>query len=286
LRHGLNDPDAEVRRTAVRGLWEDETPALLEALLRMLTSDPDVTVRSAAATGLGSFVFAAECEELDAKRALAIRQALEQTIADPQLDLEVRRHAVEAISFINDEAVRRIIDQAYAHDDERMRVSAIFAMGRSADPFWADTVLAELADGAPKMRFEAARACGELQLRRAIGTLAKLAHAPDRDLASASIWSLGQIGGKRARAVLVTLAESEDEEVVEWAVQALDEAEFAIRAMDLLAVDPENRDFEEEELAAEDEEDDFLDEEEDDDELDLDGEAEWSDEFLDLDEDE
>ena len=94
----------------------------------------------------------------------------------------MRRRAVESISYINDDPVRRIIDRAYSDSDPHMRESAVFAMGRSADIIWADTVLAELQSKSPAMRYEAARATGELQLKRAVPALTKMAEEDDPDL--------------------------------------------------------------------------------------------------------
>ncbi len=183
---------------------------------------------------LGRFVFLAECDELDTPRMAKIRQALERAIEDPQEDSEVIRRAIESISYINDERVRGIIDRAYEQGDSRMRESAVFAMGRSADLIWSETVLEELQDTSAAMRYEAARACGELQLKRAVGPLIRLVQDPDREIQGMAIWSLGQIGGERARMALERFAESDDALLSTAALEALDELEFAVRPMDLL----------------------------------------------------
>lgn len=276
FRGCLNDSDPVVRRYAVEGLWEDECPDLVEPLVRLLRSDPDVGVRAAAAMSLGRFVYLAECDELDPRQGARIREALEGAIDSPTEDLEVVRRAIESIAFINDDRARRLIDRAYAHEDERMRQSAVFAMGRSADVFWADTVLAELSASSPGMRYEAARACGELQLRRAVPQLIQLVQDPDREVQGMAVWALGQIGGKRARMILSHLVESEDEVLASAALEALDEMEFATRPLDLFVHELGDDDFALE-LAAEDEED-FLD-----DDADIDDDEEWADDVLSLD---
>lgn len=277
FRGCLNDSDPLVRRYAVEGLWEDEGPDLVEPLMRLLSSDPDAGVRAAAAMSLGRFVYLAECDELDRRQGERIREALEEVISSPTEDLEVVRRAIESIAFINDDHVRRLIDRAYEHEDERMRQSAVFAMGRSADVFWADTVLAELSASSPAMRYEAARACGELQLRRAVPKLIQLVQDPDREVQGMAIWALGQIGGKRAQAILRRLAESEDEVVASAALDALDELEFATRPMDLFVHELDAEDFSTLELEAEDEEEDAFEDEE------FDDEGGWADDVLRLD---
>ncbi len=275
FRRCLNDSDAIVRRHAIEGLWEDESASLVEPLIKMLATDPDVAVRAAAATALGRFVFLAECDELDQRRGNMVRAALERTIADTSEDHAVVRRAVEAIAFINDKQVRRIIDWAYASEDPAMRESAIFAMGRSADPFWAETVLAELDDTSPSMRYEAARACGEMQLKRAVDRLIQLAMDPDREVQAVAVWALGQIGGKRARQALEQWAESDDEVLAVEASEALEELQFSGRPMDLFVYEADEATLFDEDDEDEDDEEDLSDSDD----------EEWDDEgLIDLDE--
>jgi len=278
FRACLADADATVRRAAVEGLWEDERPGLLGSLLTMLETDPDAGVRAAVAMALGRFVYMAEGDELEAGLAKRLRAALERVIADPHEDVEVTRRAIESIAFINDERVRAIIDRAYEHSDLRMRESAVFAMGRNADPLWTETVLTELQEGTPALRYEAARASGEMQLRRAVGTLTKMTREPDVELQIMAVWALGQIGGERAERALERLAEGEDEVLSAAASEALEEAQFATRPMDLFVHDVDDVEFIEEQLLSDGTEDeDVLDEDEDDA-----SDQDWDDEYLDI----
>ena len=277
FRHCMRDSDPLIRRQAIEGLWEDRRPDLVKSLLEIFTSDEDTSVRAAAATALGKFLFLAECDELDGQIGTMIERALQSVIAGEK-DIEVTRRAVESIAYINDDSVRRIIDQAYSHHDARMRESGVFAMGRSADRFWAETVLAELYADLPAMRYEAARACGELQLERAIGPLDKLVGDPDVDIRSMAIWALGQIGGKHARAIPDRCVESENELLSTAAAEALAEMEFADRSMDLMVYGPDDTQFVEVDLDPESDQDDFLGNANDHD-VDAD---EWRDDFIEL----
>ena len=73
--------------------------------------------------------------------------------------------------------------------------SALFAMGRSCDNRWDKEVLAMLSHTSPKIRCEAARAAGELDISQAKAQLIELLDDGDPDVRMASIWSLSQIGG-------------------------------------------------------------------------------------------
>jgi hypothetical protein len=235
----LSDTDAVVRRQAIEGLWEDERVELLRPLLALLTEDPDIAVRAAAATALGRFLCLAEFEFIHERYGQRIQEALARVIASDQEHVEVVRRAVEAIAFVNDDAVRRIIGWAYDHDDPLMRISAVFAMGRSADQVWSETVLLELEDPSPAMRYEAARAAGELQLRRAVPRLSRMALGVDREVQGMAIWALGQIGGKSARDLLAYLVAGEDEVAAVAAEEALDEIDLAEGVLELMALDPQ-----------------------------------------------
>ncbi|MCD6290421.1 MAG: HEAT repeat domain-containing protein [Anaerolineae bacterium] len=222
----LRDPDPEVRVQAIDGLWEDDDPALIGPLLHILREDSSEAVRAAAAISLGRFILLGEMEEIEAPLAMAIEKALLAVIHTPEEPIEVRRRAVEAIAYSSESGVRDIIRNAYYDEDDRMRISAIFAMGRSADQYWRPIVIAELDSPQPAVRFEAARACGELSLHEAIPKLVTLAGDPDVEVCQAALWALGQIGGPEARRTLLAYTESENEAISEAAEDALDELEF------------------------------------------------------------
>jgi HEAT repeat protein len=233
FRLGLEDEDAEVRAHAIDGLWEDENPALADSLLRMLSTDPSVMVRAAAATGLGRFVLLAELQELEEESGRRIVKALREVIEQPDEALEVRRRAVEAISFSGEEGIKEVIHGAYHHPAEKMRISAIFSMGRSADPDWGPTIIMELESRNPEVRFEAARACGELELKEAVPGLIRLILDLDTEVQQAAIYALGQIGGEEARRALQLCCESDDEVIAAAADEALEELQFASGIFDI-----------------------------------------------------
>jgi len=241
FRAFLDDPDPIVRFHAIEGLWEDERPDLVRLFVRLLESDPDVVVRAAAALSLGRFLFRAECDQIDSRRALAMIEALRNCLERADEDVAVRRRALESLAYVNEQWVSRLIDRAYQSGDERMRESAVFAMGRNADPMWADTVVAELYSDSLNMRYEAARACGELELSRAVDRLIHLTEDPDAEIAEMAIWALGQIGGKGAREALEQWATGDDEAMRAAAHEALEEIEFATRPLDLFEYEPDEK---------------------------------------------
>lgn len=228
FRYLLNDDDPEVRALGIEGLWEDEDPALVKPFVGFLRSDPDARVRSAAADALGRFILLAEYGRLpQSPHAELIHEALLATIHGSAEDLAVRCRAVEAIGYSSKEHVREVIDAAYADDAAEMRASAVAAMGRSADAYWRKAAANELDSPDPRMRFEAARACGELEYRAAVPRLIEMLEDPDREVQMVAITALGQIGGGQARDALTRAAASDDEVLSELADEALQELRFS-----------------------------------------------------------
>jgi len=226
FRLGLTDEDGLVRASAVRGLWEDEDPALIAVYIKLLQTDPVLEARAAAASALGRYVYLGEIDEISPENKQRAEAALLACWRGTD-DLEVRRRALEAIAFSTRSEVPELISDAYAASESKLRVSAVFAMGRSADAVWAPQVLAELNNAASEIRFEAIRAAGELEITEAVDTLVNFFTDDDAQISEAAIWSLSQIGGDDAREALTQLLEeTEDEEEQDFIEEALENLEF------------------------------------------------------------
>jgi HEAT repeat protein len=220
----LGDDDSEVRATAIEGLWENEDQALIGPLVHLLRADEASSVRSAAAMALARFVLLGELDKIDRAPSMLAEEALLETLRSAEEDLEVRRRAVEAIAYSGEAGVRQIIEAAYYDEDEKMQSSALFAMGRSADPYWRKLLVRELDNPNPELRFEAARACGELENGLAVSRLIQMSVSdPDREVQQAAVSALGRIGDREAREALEAFCESEDEVLSVAAAEALDE---------------------------------------------------------------
>ncbi len=226
FRSLLASEDDQIRAKALDGLWEMEEAGLIAPLVSILREDPSELVRARAATALGHFALLAELEELDPHHSTLVRKTLLESIRDEGEALEVRRRAVESVSSFGGEEIQGLIGKAYDHLAEKMRVSAVFAMGRSLDPRWSDIILIELENRNPEMRYEAAIASGQLQIAQAVATLIDVIGDPDAEVRGGAIWALGQIGGREAKEALQTCCLSGDEELAEAAHEALEELEF------------------------------------------------------------
>jgi len=222
----MRDTDADVRATAIAGLDEDEDIRLIPQLSEILEHDGAAVVRAAAARALAHFVLMGELDKILPHAFEIACAALLKAHSNLDEDLDVRRYALEALGYTNLHDTPKMIEAAYAHPEEKMRISAVLAMGRSADKRWAKIACRELLSPLPEMRYEATRACGELALPEAVPALVELADDVNLDIQQMALWALGQIGGKQAQRTLEQYVDADNPVLRRAAHDALEELEF------------------------------------------------------------
>ena len=222
----LTDVEDRVREAAARGLWECDDRIVLRPLISLLVNDPADPVRAAAAMSLGRFAERAQDGKLLPRDAEKVRRALLSTIDDDLADLDTKRRAIEAVAGFGSAEAAEIIQDAYDSGDDRLKQSAIYAMGRTSDVRWLPAVLADIHDGDPAVRYEAAAALGRLGDETTIPHLVPLMEDEDTQVQLSAVESLGSIGGPLARSALSQCMENGDDVLQEAARAALDNAEL------------------------------------------------------------
>lgn len=220
----LDDDVPSVRVSGIEGLWENTKPFALRRMLELLRADPDADVRAAAAIALSRFACLAALDELDGN-ADELRKTLLDAAQSRNEPTEVQRRALESVGYFDDDDVQQQIERAYASDDQLLCESAVVAMGRSMLERWLPNIKHELGSASPALRYEAARAAGEMgeDAQPLLTQLVPLCNDQDSEVALMAIWALGQIGSEAARRVLQQLAKSENEARCQAASEALDE---------------------------------------------------------------
>jgi HEAT repeat protein len=222
----LDDEDAGVRAAALEGLWEDLSGRLMRRLLTLLRDDPAPDVRAGAALALSRFAYQSALGELADAETAVLRAVLVGAALDQGQPLDVRRRALESAGYFADAPeVQREIELSYAGDEQLLRESALVAMGRSMLPRWLPTIGTALSHISPALRYEAARAAGEMaeDAHALVPRLVPLLDDGDSEVALAAIWALGQIGGEAARRALKRIRKSSDETRSQAASEALEE---------------------------------------------------------------
>jgi len=225
---GLKDESAMVRSASIDLLWEDESVAIMRLLLDLIRNDQSSNVKAQALVGLSKFILLGEYEDIPASMAKEAQELSLQLHTDETEPVEVRRRALEAVSNSSHPNKDRLIKQAYHSDNHLMKVSSIFAMGRTCDDKWQEILLEELENDDHEMVYEAVRACGEIQLESSMHQLKELLMSDDREIQTMAIWALGEIGGKDAIDTLSILQETtEEEDMLEIIDEAIDVASFS-----------------------------------------------------------
>ena len=88
---GLDDKSHMVQVKAIEGLWESEAPVLIPPFIHLLKVGGTAEVRTAAAQGLGRFVYLGEIEEIAEEAYRITVQALLETIRSANEDIDVVR---------------------------------------------------------------------------------------------------------------------------------------------------------------------------------------------------
>ena len=223
MKYCLTDPDVEIRKAAIRGLWEYEEPSLIESLIDLLENDTFEAVQVEAVLALGRFAILAEHGTIDPEHGPRVACALLTVSKDFSRSIEVRQQALESVASLSLSEVSEAIEDAYHCSDERLKTSALRAMGVSCDPSWMNTLVGELGSTDADMRHEAVEALGRIEEEDAVPHLAELIYDKDIEVRLATIMALGSIGGTEATECLKQCLDDPDEIVSQTAEDVLKE---------------------------------------------------------------
>jgi HEAT repeat protein len=220
----LDDPSAEVRRRASRGLWESSDRAVAARLRALLAGDPDDAVRAAAATSLRLVVHLRELDQFDQTEGDAVVEALRAALDDPAAETSVRAAALESVGARSLPWVHARIAEEYNAEDRRMRIAAVRAMGDNADERWLDYLHEQFYADDPAFRFEAAVAVGGVASEDSVERLQHLLDDDDLQVVVAAVEALAEIGNFEAVESMEAYARRAPDEIVEAVRTAIETA--------------------------------------------------------------
>ncbi|MEM8529584.1 MAG: HEAT repeat domain-containing protein [Chloroflexota bacterium] len=221
----LQDTEPKIRIEALEGMWENIQPRALQRTISVLRNDSDADVRAVAALSLSRFTYLVSLDELDADQN-GLRNVLMDTILDEQQPNDVRRRAIESIGYLAEDAEAQTeIQHAYESKEQLLQESSLVAMGRSMRVEWLPTIEHEMGSPSPALRYEAARAAGEMSedAQPILAKLFPLVNDSDTEVALSAIWALGQIGGETALKNLQRIRDTSDAARSQAAADALAE---------------------------------------------------------------
>lgn len=239
----LEDKLPAVRKIALDGLWDTTRVGLVTPIIACMREDPEVGVQAAAARTLAHFILLSAWGQIARPVADRVVAALLSVYHNVSRAPAVRQAALEALGASDHPDVPDLIATAYETNQVEWQMSALYAMGNSADVRWLETVLGELESPDAETRAIAARAAGEIGRSEAIDPLLDLVYDEDADVQTAAIKALGQIGDEHALKILNRLAEDENlEPFYDLIDETLEEMDWRQGPLDLLNFDPGDED--------------------------------------------
>ncbi|MCD4753368.1 MAG: HEAT repeat domain-containing protein [Anaerolineaceae bacterium] len=233
-----------VREAAIRLLYEYDRRDLIPVMLDILENDADDMVQAAAGTMLGNYVYLGELEELPRKDKTLIEETLLHMIEESNSVL-VQRRCLEALSFSSRDEVAPLILAAYETGERDWIASALFAMGRSANPQWTPYVHRNLEHDDSDIQFEAIQAAGRMYLENSLPlliTLTEDVNSLSQPIRMALAEALKNIGGEEGiQALHLLLKAAEDDEELDMIGSAIEYAAFTntLKVPDMFGFDGE-----------------------------------------------
>lgn len=233
-----------VREAAIRLLYEYNYRDLIPVMLDILENDADDMVQAAAGTMLGNYVYLGELGELPLNDKALIEEMLFHMIEESDSVL-VQRRCLEAVSYSSRDEVDPLILAAYETGERDWIASALFAMGRSANPQWTPYIHRNLEHDDSDIQFEAIQAAGRMYLESSLPLLLTLAEDVEsltQSIRMALAEALKNIGGEEGiQALNLLLKAAEDDEEADMIGSAIEYAAFTntLKVPDMFGFDGE-----------------------------------------------
>ena len=236
----LGDKAPAVRVAALDGLWDSEKKALIAPIVQLMLTDPDEEVRTVAVATIGHFILLAEWDVIPLKSTDYAVESLLSLLDESETPPVIYRAALESLSPSSHERIPSLVEDAYDSGDHKLQISAVYAMGRTADKRWLPIILDEMASSSLEMRVETARAAGHIGSTEAVSELADLVADEDLEVRLAAVTALGQIGGSLALRILEEMDGDPDFDDVRFAIEEAMEEGAGMIDIDLSLLDWDN----------------------------------------------
>ncbi|HPL57754.1 MAG TPA: HEAT repeat domain-containing protein [Flexilinea sp.] len=211
---GLNDEDPIIRRGSLKLLMDNRKSYFLDRLISISKQDPDTEVRLDAISTLGYFLMDTDMAERGKNKAEKVLKTLESLMESP--DKMTRLRVMEALAYVDHPSIIPLVYASLTSDIDTEIASGLRAVQNSLNRRWAANVIENLDHPNPDVQYEAIKAVGELQLKRArnriLSLLARFDQLDD-DILDATILTASQLGGNQVKEMIEMIEEIfEDEE--------------------------------------------------------------------------
>jgi hypothetical protein len=212
--------------------------ALVQCLLSLVgNAKESETLRGQAAISLGPVLELCDMDgfedpqevPIDADTFDHVKTTLRQLFSDTSVPKEVKRRILEASARAADEWHHDAIRQAFLSGDPNWHLTSVFCMGYVSG-FDAE-ILKALTSSIPAIQYLAISAAGVWQVDAAWPHVlsALMSESTEKPVLLAAIDAVASLRPKEAQEVLADLLESEDEDIVEAAGEAIGMAEERLK---------------------------------------------------------
>ena len=230
LREDQRDESDRLLAAELAGDYTVINDELADALLSIvLNGEEPEDLRARAVISLGPALETAFMEEFEdpedvpisEKTFHGIQESLREVYMDTDVPKEVRRRILEGSVRAPQDWHQEAIRDAYASDDESWRLTAVFGMGYIRG--FNTQILEALKSGNEDIHYQAVCAAGNWELDAAWSHIAGLAatELTDKSLRLAAIEAVANIRPQEAAEILSELTQSDDEDIVDAAYEAM-----------------------------------------------------------------
>lgn len=223
---GLQSIDESIIYASLEGLWESESHDTLRRLIRLASRNLSPHVKGSVMTHISRFILLGHDGRINKMMLDNIHQLLKASYSNMDEPTEIRRRALESLGYFDDLETQEYIKEAYTSNNPTLKVSSIYAMGKTCNEIWSPILIEELKNEDPEIRYESVEALVEIGEETCVDLLMDLISDEDQQVRLSVIAGMGKMGTLSSKELLLTCLDDEDEEIAEAASIALENIDF------------------------------------------------------------
>ncbi len=235
----IDDPIPGVREAGFYLLNDLGGRETARRMADVLEKETNAEVVGAAAEAAAPYVLQHELGQLG-EAGERLETALRKHATASTYPAETFASLVQALGYLQEQWVSELIRDAAYRDERQPQLSAIVAMGRSADEEWLDPLEQYLQSSDAEIRQRAVQACGEIGSEDAVDMIAPLLDDEHNDVVAATLAALAEIGGGDALQHLNSFYDRVPAELEDTLQEAAEAASNVIHT--LSSIEPEDDD--------------------------------------------
>lgn len=223
---GLKSSDESLIYASLEGLWESDGHDTLRQLILLAHKTLSPHVKGTIMTHIARFIVLGIDGKINSTMLENVHTLLKTTYNNHEESTEVRRRALESLAYFDNPETQDFIKEAYISNNPTLKVSSIYAMGKTCNTIWIPLLCEELNNEDPEIRYESVEAIVEIGEDKSAEILLQLIEDDDQQVRLSVISGLGKLGTLSSKEALIKCMDDEDDEVIEAARLSLENLDF------------------------------------------------------------